>query len=141
MEKLLDFGSRRISAGKKRGTALILLRRARAAKKKESECTKKDIRTDAAGSSQPADLASSVKEGSKEGRKDEPKEEGREGRYEDFLSRTKVASLGLHFWGSPPLPSPFCRRQRQGSRFQTAPFTLQGPAAVICHSTVHLHSS
>ena len=105
MERLLDFGSRRISAGKKRGTALILLRRARAAKKKEGECTKKDIRTDAdaAGSSQRTWLASSVKEGSKEGREEGRAEEGRggQGRYEDFLSRTKVASLGLHFWGSP----------------------------------------
>ena len=82
-----------------------------------------------------------IRKGREQGRK-EGRAEGRgEERYEDFLSRTKVASLGLHFWGSPPLPSPFCRRQRQGSRFQTAPFTLQGPAAVICHSTVHLHSS
>ena len=86
-----------------------------------------------------------IRKGREQGRK-EGRAEGRgEGRYEDFLSRTKVASLGLHFWGSPPFPSPLYRRQ--GSRFQTAPFTLQGPA-VICHKTyhslsssVHLHSS
>ena len=80
MEKLLDFGSRRISAGKKRGTALILLRRAGEGGKEEGRRVHKERYTHRRRRIVAADLAGFIRKGREQGRKEGRAEEGKGGR-------------------------------------------------------------